>query len=159
MLSSASLAKSVIDDLIYVIARDNEIEYLVEYLARSEASLILLARHIASSTESDAKWQVANRLGSVKALKSEAEELLLWLVKDDTEYVRRRALLALGALGSGYAESLAEQAWLSGDEYQQMAALEVFKLAGSHLLLPYAQRALQDSRPFLVAFANRILAE
>jgi hypothetical protein len=48
----------------------------------------------------DAKWQLAYGLSHLKDFKSTAEALLQEFIKDEHEYVRRRALLALEDLQS-----------------------------------------------------------
>jgi HEAT repeat protein len=88
--------------------------------------------------------------------KTSAEALLLILVNDEDEYVSRRALLALGALKSLHAESLAEKAWLSGHEYQRIAALWVLKDIASSKLAEYVLLAGEDGRKYLVNNAREI---
>jgi hypothetical protein len=144
------------DDLLYAIARDNETEYIAEQLSGKGEGLLKLARLSVGSSEPEAKWQLAVLLGQLSSDKTSAEALLLILVNDEDEYVSRRALLALGALKSLHAESLAEKAWLSGHEYQRIAALWVLKDIASSKLAEYVLLAGEDGRKYLVNNAREI---
>ena len=145
-----------VDDLLCVIARDNEIEYLAKHVAKSNEMLLQLASLSVQSSESDAKWQLAYQLGQMDTQKTEAEAILLKLVEDKNEYVSRRALLALGEMKSAKAEMLAERAWDSGQEYQRIAALWVLKNVSSTKLDAYIVSALEDGREHLVHNAFQV---
>jgi hypothetical protein len=145
-----------IGDLLYAIARDNEIEYLAREVAKSIDTLLKLSELAIGSPERDAKWQLAAQLGDLSSRKQEAEVLLLKLVDDQDEYVSRRALLSLGSLKSSKAEELAERAWKTGDEYQRIAALSVLKDVASSKLPAYIEEALIDGRQYLVHNANKV---
>lgn len=145
-----------IDDILYAIARDNEIEYLINEIKENPNVLLKLSSLALSSSESDAKWQLADRLGHLSSRAQEAEALLLEFVNDENEYVSRRALLALGNLKSPKAEELAEQAWNSGHEYQRIAALSVLKAISSQKLPIYVRKAIEDGREYIVHNARRI---
>ncbi|ALP62251.1 HEAT repeat domain-containing protein [Paraburkholderia caribensis] len=144
-------------DLLYAIARDNEMEWIAGQLPGKPDALSKLARLSVNSPESDAKWQLAAQLGTQAARKAEAETLLLHLVDDEDEYVSRRSLLALGALKSARAEFLAERAWLTGHEYQRIAALWVLKDVAHDKLVGYVQLAKEDGRKFVVENAQDAL--
>jgi HEAT repeat protein len=137
-------------DLLYAIARDNEIEYLAEEVAKDVDVLLRLSELALSSSEVDAKWQLAVQLGSLSDRRQEAEPLLLRFVDDPDEYVSRRALLSLGLLKSARAEDLAERAWRTGHEYQRIAALWVLKNVASVRLADYIQQAMEDGRQYVV---------
>lgn len=137
-------------DLLYAIARDNEIEYLAEEIAKDVDMLLRLSELALSSSEIDAKWQLAVQLGSLSDRRQEAEPLLLQFVDDPDEYVSRRALLSLGLLKSARAEELAERAWRTGHEYQRIAALWVLKNVASVKLADYIQQAMEDGRQYVV---------
>ena len=77
-------------------------------------------------------------------------------VEDENEYVNRRALLSLGILKSSKAESLAERAWASEQEYQRIAALWVLKYVSSSKLPEYLQRAKKDGRKYVIQNALEI---
>lgn len=146
------------DNFLYAVARDNETGNIADQLlGRSDALLVLAAQAI-HSVEIDAKWQMAARLGELHEYKREAEALLVQFVQDGDEYVRRRALLALGRLGSAMTESFADTAWQTGHEYQRIAALWALKDAASSKLRDYLQRAHEDGRKYLVGNAMKIRA-
>lgn len=140
----------IVADFLYAIARDNETEYLARKVGKCEPTLLQLAAASVSSSEDDAKWQLAEQLGAIAEHKSEAETILLRLVDDDNEYVRRRALLALGMLGSRHAEALSIRAWNSGLEYQRIVALWVLKAIDSEKLTEYVSMAKADGRKYLM---------
>jgi hypothetical protein len=143
-----------VDDILYVIGWDNEDEYLTDEIEENPAVLIKLANLALNSLEDDAKWQLADRLGNLS--NEPAELLLLKFVKDEDEYVRRRALNALGRMQSLYAEALAEKSWETGEEYQRIAALLVLKDISSSKLTAYLQKAIEDGRHIVITNARQI---
>lgn len=145
-----------VDDLLYAIARDNEVEYLIQQVANSPETFLQLAMLSLKSSESDAKWQFAAQLSNLHKDKTRAEAILLQLVDDKNEYVTRRALLALGDLRSDNAEAQAEKAWNTGLEYQRIAALWVFAKISSTKLDSYIERAIEDGRKYLVENALQV---
>ncbi|QIL72350.1 hypothetical protein G7048_19510 [Diaphorobacter sp. HDW4B] len=144
-------------NLLYAIARDNEVEYIADELAGKPDAVFKLARLAVDSTESDAKWQLAEHLGILSSGRDEAERLLLIFIDDKDEYVSRRSLIALGALKSIHAEALAERAWLTGHQYQRIAALWVLKDVAPSKLKQYAQMAMLDGRSIVVQNAHEVL--
>ena len=144
-------------NLLYAIARDNEMEWISGQLAGKPDALLELARLAIDSSEPDAKWQVAVQLGALSTNREEGELLLLRLVDDEDEYVSRRALLALGALKSQHAERLAERAWRTGHEYQRIASLWVLKDVAPSKLMHYVRLADEDGRKFVVENAHDAL--
>jgi len=147
---------STVESLLYILARDNEMEMLKEELIARPDHLLALAREALHSTERDARWQLADALGSVELLAFEVEPLLEQLFHDEDEYVSRRALLALARRRSEKAEPLAFRAWSTEHEYQRIAALEVFSARNSPLLASYLDLAQRDGRQYLVNFANAL---
>ncbi|RQR78508.1 HEAT repeat domain-containing protein [Burkholderia sp. Bp9012] len=143
-------------DLLYAIARDHALEHISSMLWTQPDALLALARASIDASEPNAKWQLAARLGGQGSHAAEAEALLLRLVNDEDEYVRRRALLALGALKSAYAETLAERAWDTGHEYQRIAALWVLKDVKSGKLAQYVKLAEEDGREYVVRNARDV---
>ncbi|MBU9580602.1 HEAT repeat domain-containing protein [Ralstonia mannitolilytica] len=142
-------------DLIFAIARDDEVEWISDQLGGKPGALLALAGLAIDSSEPDAKWQIAAQLGTLSTHKDKAEEMLLRLVDDTDEYVSRRALLALGALKSQHAEHLAERAWLTGHEYQRIAALWVLRDVAPSKLPKYLRSADEDGRKFVVENARK----
>ncbi len=149
-----------LQDILYAVARDNEDEYLAsEIRLRHPATLIALARAVSTGGEADAKWQLAEQLGHLGGSGGEVEQILLILVRDQEEHVRRRALRALTRIGSPEAERLALDAWRRPDEHQKyariMALTCLHRISSQHLgaLLDEADR---DERPYLRNCAGRI---
>ena len=100
----------VIELLLYMLARDNEDEALKRELVGRPSHLLALARAGVRSTERDARWQLADALGSVEADEGEVVPLLEAYAADADEYVSRRTLLALGHRQAPIAEALARRA-------------------------------------------------
>lgn len=94
---------AAISDILYIIARDNEVEYLIDLVAKQDALLIFLAERAVESGEQDAKWQIASRLG-LCGDRDKAIALLAQFFEDESEYVSRRALLALAELNTSETE-------------------------------------------------------
>jgi long-subunit acyl-CoA synthetase (AMP-forming) len=150
--------QEVIQDVLYIIARDNEMEIMISDLAQN-ANRLLVVAVAALSSERDAKWQIAAKLGTMSSHLQEAELLLLKFVEDDEEYVRRHALLALGRIRSEHVELLAEQIWNREEEwqeYQRMAVLDALLQVNSPLLKEYLLKAVEDGRQHLVAYSSKL---
>ena len=155
--------KADIRRLLYIIARDNEIGWLVTLLTKHEDALILLANHLLANGSRNAKWQLAVALLGISD-KNKALELLEQFVEDSDEYVVRRSLMALAELGSDKTESLCERLWHKNkygewEEYQRMAILTALCTIKSDKLQQYIALAKEDGRPYLVAKAERIEKE
>lgn len=143
--------ESTVLDLLYLIARDNEAEYLVSLLLKAQPEgLFRLAEAAVSYGERDARWQLAAYLGETGGDRPRAEAILLVFVNDEDEYVSRRALFALGYLGSSHVPSLCARAWATGHEYQRIAALHAIRAASPHELPKYIELAKADGREHLV---------
>ena len=131
-------------NVLYIIARDNEDERLIDEIANQEDCLIAVAEAAVKYGERDAKWQIASRLGEAEIDVAVAETYLLEFLKDADEYVRRRALLALAQTGSGQTEAWAEIAWRTGHEYQRIAALHALHQVSSSRLEEFVELAKQE---------------
>jgi len=145
-----------VETLLYILARDNEMEILKEELITRPCHLLALAKVGLHSTEPDARWQLADALGRVELAASEVEPLLVQLFHDRDEYVSRRALLALARRRSKEAEALAFRAWNTEHEYHRMAALDTLFACKSPSLSSYLNLADRDGREHLVNLANEI---
>ncbi len=151
------LSNQEFDNLLYVIARDNEAEYLVEELAAHPEKLLFLSQKALNSNERDAKWQLAKQLGFIPEKKEIAEKILILFVKDSDEYISRMALLALAEIQSSFTEEYAIKAWNSNHEYQRIAVLWSFKKINSSKLDFYLNKAYKDGRQYLVQNAEIIV--
>lgn len=154
--SPDKLSEQDIKNIIYVVARDNEMENLVSELAEKPSWFKVVLPHVLESEESDAKWQFAVALGENILPFAESESALLKLVDDENEYLSRRALQSLGKIGSNKTESLCERAWETNHEYQRIMALWVLKQIHSEKLEKYLSLAKEDGREYVVSNANKI---
>lgn len=149
--------ESTVLDLLYIIARDNEAEYLVSLLLKAQPEgLFRLAEAAVGYGERDARWQLAAYLGETGGDRPRAEAILLIFVNDEDEYVSRRALLALAYLGSSHVSSLCERAWATGHEYKRIAALHAIRAASPHELPKYIELAKADGREYVVQNAEAL---
>lgn len=83
---------SVLTELVYIIARDNEVEDLADCLCEHDKWFLRICELSLESKEREAKWQLAARLDKAKN-KTQACRLLEKFIFDEDKYVRRRALL------------------------------------------------------------------
>lgn len=147
---------SEIQDVLFILARDNESEILIDELSKHRKCFFFLLKEAVGCDEPDAKWQFADRLGNVDYKFDDVEPFLVLFLKDSNEYVRRRALLALARIGSTQTEAWAEVAWNTGDEYQRIAALHSLHMIGSNRLEHFIALARQDGREFLLKNAAEL---
>ena len=157
--SAEALSPKEIEDLIYVIGRDNEDERLIEFLTKQEEIFLVLAFSAITADDIDARWQFAHYLGEFKNMKEDAEKLLLKYFKDPNEYVSRRALMALANMGSSYTEEYCEKAWESDLEYQRIAVLYSLNKINSKQLESHLSKAMDDGRQSLVKNAEKYRKE
>jgi len=148
--------QKTINNLLYLIARDNECGVLMNQLCEKPESLLFLAKEGLHDPDCDARWQLAHYLTQIVGSYPEAEEIICKFSDDQDEYVRRRATLALGTIKSKYAEEKAIIAWNTNWEYQRIAALEVFDQIESEKLEPYLKLALTSEFQYLRAHAEKI---
>lgn len=149
------------DRLLYIIARDNEMENLSRLL--DEQFLTVLTEHSISNGHRDDKWQLAVQLHKL-ADRTKAISLLDMLVNDDEEYVNRRSLMELAKLHSDKVEYYAEQFWNKDkyadmEEYQKIAVLHSLNTINSKLLDNYITLAKQSGQTYLMQNAFQIESE
>ena len=102
----AETADSVLlDEMVYLIARDNEAEGFIQETTSHPKWFEYLCRRAAASNESEAKWQFAAYLPECPC-SQEVKDMILDFAKDPNEYVSRRALLAMPALRPDCVEQL-----------------------------------------------------
>ena len=146
--------------VLYVIARDNETQYLSRGIReRVPMALLDLAEAALRIGEAEAKWQFAEELGHFYGEPSRRNKLLLSFARDDNEYVRRRSLQALARIGSAATEAIALEAWSRHDEsqeYARMMALWALHRIGSSHLTRLLHEAAQDNYPHLAAYALKV---
>lgn len=149
-------------ELVYIIARDNEMESLADCLCGHDKWFMRICELSLNSPEPDAKWQLAARLDRAKN-KAWAGRMLEQLVCDESEYVRRRALLMLPKVLPEKAELYAERFWNQDiDEeaqaYQRMAILTMLSDIRSPLLPVFLNRAKEAGGQYLSKRVDDILS-
>ena len=158
----AETADSVLlDEMVYLIARDNEAEGFIQETTSHPQWFECLCRRAAASNENEAKWQFAAYLPECSC-SQEVRDIILNFAKDPNEYVSRRALLAMPALRPDCVEQFAPLFWERNcyspelQEYQRIAVLVSLDAIHSDLLPQYLERAKQDGRSYLLEHAKRI---
>ena len=158
----AETADSVLlDEMVYLIARDNEAEGVIQETTSHPQWFECLCRRAAASNESEVKWQFAAYLPECPC-SQEVKDMILDFAKDTNEYVSRRALLAMPALRPDCVEQFAPLFWerncysLELQEYQRIAVLVSLDAIHSGLLPQYLEQAKQDGRRYLLEHAKRI---
>ncbi|MFM9970833.1 MAG: HEAT repeat domain-containing protein [Burkholderiales bacterium] len=145
----AAAGTQSVEQVLYVVARDNTEQWLVQYLIDYPKWLHAVAKASLEFDDGDARWQLAVALGA-SSNKAEAEQLLLKFNADADEYVSRMALLALANIGSAQTEQLAVKAWKTNDEYQRIAALWAVWRIKSGNLHKFIEAAKKDGRAHLL---------
>ncbi len=145
-------------DLLFLLARDNETETIAEILTAHPALLIWLAKEGRDLAEPSARWQLANALGNIPNRDAAIVPLLTGYCHDTDEYVRRRALLALGRHRAPDVEPLADRDWAGGSLYARLAALQVLADLASPLFWRCHAEAVAGDDPMLAAAAERLAA-
>jgi hypothetical protein len=154
-LSPENWRPETTEQILYVLARDNETELIADWVGDRPSVLIHLAGAARLQSDRDAKWQIAVRLGRMP-MTNMTEDLLLAFARDADEYVRRIAMMALADLGSSHVEDLVGAAWKTGDEYQRMAGLYALQRIRSPRLAKFTELARADGRQFLIKSIERI---
>jgi HEAT repeat protein len=90
------LTDTELELLLYVLARDNEDERVLESLEQYASIARQLAQAAVSCLDIDARWQAAVLAGRISAT-----DVVRQFLDDDAEYVRRRAGFALQETESG----------------------------------------------------------
>jgi len=146
-LVAPRLLDSEVELLIYALARDNECECILGMLTEHPENGMRIARAAMECPEPEARWQVAEFLGTRG--EPDARELLRRLVADADEYVRRRALLASAPQDPDFAAEVA-WTWLSADyEYARLAALSVLHQLDSPRLAEAMARLKDDPSAYV----------
>jgi hypothetical protein len=153
-----SLEPQLVEAAVFAIARDNELEQMVEALRTSHPEWMhLLAEEALIQEEPDARWQLADALGGGE--RGAVESLVLRFANDGDEYVRRRALASLARIGSAETESAAFRAWADGSDafpWPRMQALWALHRIGSQRLASLLAEAEASSNEHLRRFAARV---
>ena len=157
--------ETLIHALLFVIARDNECEELVEEkLVLHRDWFELLAKKSIGSKYVNAEWQFAKHLGDCEGCDP---ELLFLFIKSEYEYTSRMALWTMAELKPECAERYAFEFWDRGkypagsseDEYQKIMALHVLAKLNSPKLEAYLERAMQSDYKCLRKNAEELSAK
>lgn len=144
-------------DVLFTVGYDHQAEDLLGMLINYPAALLRLGPAALDYPDYHARWQVAHGLGQIDLQPDRCETLLChFAASDPEEYVRRRALLALGTRPYPSAEPLALAAWESGHPHQRIAALTVLHQIHSPHLSGVLQEAFRDARESVRRQAARI---
>jgi len=152
-MEPAAASEALLREMDYLLARDNEAEWIAGALTEYPDWFLTLCRYSVRAGDEEARWQLAAYLPDCPG--PGREELLLRLVEDPAEYVCRRALLSLPKLCPGQVEKYARLFWERSCyperllEYQRMAALTALWEAGSPALPEYLERAMEAGGQYL----------
>ncbi|MEI3184531.1 MAG: hypothetical protein V8S88_01105 [Lachnospiraceae bacterium] len=151
--------------MLFVIARDNECEELVEEkLVLRRDWFELLAKKSIGSKYVNAEWQFAKHLGDCEGCDP---ELIFSFIKSEYEYTSRMALWTMVELKPECAERYAFEFWDCGkypagsseDEYQKIMALHVLAKLNSPRLEAYLERAMKSDYKWLRKNAEELSAK
>lgn len=154
--SAATATDQVIDDLLYVIARDNEGSLLLTELEKHNEWFSLLCRCSLKTDYTNAKWQFAEHLSNYRG-DDDLQKLIYDFLVVENEYTERMALIALADIDPEEAEKYAIAFWERKkfqnneyqDEYQKIAALHVLYRIHSSKLNFYLEKAEQSNYKYL----------
>ncbi|PSL40977.1 hypothetical protein B0H99_103109 [Planomicrobium soli] len=85
---------NLLNEFLYILARDNECEIILEALIDIPNQLLSIAEHSLFFPDHNARWQVAYGLGEIDGNNQEIKTFLTHFLLDECEYVRRRAAFA-----------------------------------------------------------------
>lgn len=146
-----------LDNLLYTLARDNEMEELRRNLKSFPELLRVLACRAKVYPDYHARWQIVTAVAEVRL--QDAANLIRPYLNDEDEYVRRRALQAFATFCPEEAEQMALGRLDDDFEYARFGALAVLAEIGSSFLLTSARRLASDPNQHLRDYANKILEE
>jgi hypothetical protein len=95
-------SSNLLNEFLYILARDNECEIIIDTLIDNPTQLLALANHSVFFPDHDARWQIAYGLGEINGNEQEIKNLLKKFLHDENEYVRRRASYAFEKNGYNY---------------------------------------------------------
>lgn len=159
---SSKADEKTIDSLLFVIARDNECEVIIDKLTLHKDWFELLAKKGIGSKYVNAEWQFAKYLGECKECD---QNLIFAFIESDYEYTSRMALNTMADLRPDCAEEYAIRFWNRGkypegsyeDEYQKIMALRVLEKIQSTKLEEYLEKSLKSEYKWLKENAEEIV--
>lgn len=158
-VSADEATEQMVDDLLYVIARDNECSTVIEELEKCDHWFSLLCRCCINTEYINAKWQFAEHLHSYKG-KDNLQEMVYDFLSAEDEYTERLALKALADIYPECAEQYAIEFWERNkyeyDEYQKIMVLHVLYQIHSAKLPYYLELAKMSDYKYLKENAEAI---
>ena len=151
----------LLNEMLYLIARDNEGESLIYETTLHANWFESLCRFAVTSNENEAKWQFAAYLPECQC-SQEVKDFILDFANDSHEYVSRRALMAMPDLRPDCVEKFATLFWKRDcytaelQQYQRIAVLFSLDSIHSSLLPQYLEWAKKDGRRYLMEYAKEI---
>ncbi len=156
---SSSATEQIIDDLLYIIARDNECENIIGEVSKRDDWFALLCRYSLRTSYTNAKWQFAAYLKNYKGC-DDLKNLIFEFLSTGDEYTERRALQSLAYIYPEQAEKYAIEFWnrnkYEDDEYQKIMVLHVLYQIHSPKLKSYLEIAEKSSYEHLRLNAQQI---
>lgn len=156
--AAASIGEELIDDLLYVIARDSECSHLLIQTLQYPQWFETLCRHSITTEYYNARWQFAEQIGNYKG-ESDIKELLFSFIESGDEYTERMALQSLCEHFPEQAEAYAVKFWNRNiyreDEYQKIMALYALHRINSPLLKKYVAKAYETEYCYLKKWADK----
>ena len=157
-----SVTQKLIDDMLYVIARDSECSHLLIETLDYPEWFELLCQHSIETDYYNARWQFAEQIGSYKG-ESDIKELLFAFIESGDEYTERMALQSLCEHFPKQAEEYAVKFWNRNiyreDEYQKIMALYALHRVKSPLLKKYIKKAYETEYGYLKGWADKYADE
>lgn len=158
-VSADEATEQMIDDLLYVIARDNECPMIIGELEDFDRWFSLLCRRCIHTGYINAKWQFAEHLPNYGG-NDDLKEMVFDFLSAGDEYTERMALKALADIYPERAEQYAVAFWernkYENDEYQKIMALHVLYQIRSARLPYYLELAEKSDYRYLKENAKEI---
>lgn len=98
LISEMNINKQFRGNLLFILARDNECENILQLLILHSRILLSLADFSIHYSDMDARWQIAYGLGEINIEIDEQKRLLGQFLNDPNEYVKKRAEYAFQKL-------------------------------------------------------------
>lgn len=156
---ASSATEQIIDDLLYIIARDNECENIVGVLVDYDDWFALLCKYSLKSPYTNAKWQFAENLKNYKG-NDDLKDLIFEFLSTGDEYTERLALQSLAYIYPEQTEKYAIEFWNRNkyeyDEYQKIMVLHVLYQIKSASLNKYLEIAEKSNYTYLKMNAKEI---
>jgi hypothetical protein len=141
------ISSGVAEDLLYVLARDNEAEYVRGHLVQTPSVLAALVVYATKCADADAKWQIV--VSVAEANLPGAANLIRPFLNDEDEYVRRRSLMVYALYAPREAENIALQNLSDAFEYTRIAALHVLDAVDSPHLASWLDALENDPNEYV----------